>query len=358
MALLHFDGFSSYLVRDDMDRTYTREDSSTNLNVIPAGGPSERGAIRIGGINRTAISGFFKDLVTAHDEIYMGFWFRLDAFDSTDDVEDMVIQFTLNTTTIRASMWVGEDGHIEIRRNETSTTYFDSSDAATTLDGETHFLSYGPEHKIELRMIFRNATGAFEVRVNGEVWARSAANADFDGTIDQVHFRCNDRGSGIDYQISDLYILDETGAFNNSFLGTSWQVEVLRPDAEAAGIAFTPDTGVDNSAMVDDTPQHDFDSTGNESTGDAQVDRLTTTDTLAGGNVVGAKVINVARHLGTAQNFRAKIFEGATGADGADVALAESFEIHMEDFETNPDTSLQWTPTELEACEFGYESRA
>ena len=69
-------------------------------------------------------------------------------------------------------------------------------------------------------------------------------------------------------------------------------------------------------------------------------------------------MINVARHTGSAQNFRAVIFEGATSGDGADEALAESFQVFMEDYEINPDTSELWTVTEIEAAEFGYESRA
>ncbi len=88
------------------------------------------------------------------------------------------------------------------------------------------------------------------------------------------------------------------------------------------------------------------------------MDRFTSTDTLNGSQVHNVSVINVARHTGTAQNFRAKIFEGATDGDGADETLAETFQIFMEDYEINPDTSLPWTVTEIEAAEFGYESRA
>lgn len=358
MALLHFDGFTAYGTRGDLDSVYTREDQIQNLNVLPAGGPSEAGSILLGGVDTFNESGFFFDLVSSHDHIYLGFWFNYTDFDTTNDILDMIVKWTLNTTTVRASLHLGSDGHLELRRSETGTTHLDTSDALTTADGELHFLSRNTEYKIEIWINFVNTVGSFELRVNDEIWGKKTASADFDGTCDQIHFKTNDRGSGATWELGDMYVFDETGSFNNGFLGSNYLIETLRPTAEAAGIAFTPATGTDNSAMVDDAPKHDHDATENHSTGNAEVDRFTTGNTLAKQAVNAVKVINVARHEGASQNFRAKIFEGATGADGSDVALAETFEVHMEDFETNPDTSAQWTVTEIEASEFGYESRA
>lgn len=359
MANLHFDGFTAYQFREDLDGVYTREDDPDNLRINLTGGPNEQGAINLGGVNRTAESGFFIDLVAAHDHIYMGFWLTINDFDNTDDLFDMLVMWTQNTTTIRGSLHIGDDGSILVRRSNTGTLHFDSGNAATTIDGQTHFLARDTEYKIEVYIKFINTVGSLELRVNDDVWGRFTETLDFDGTIDQVHFKANDTGSGMDVDISDWYINDETGiAPNNTFLGSRWQVEVLRPTAEAAGIAFTPATGTDNSAMVDDAPRHDADATENHSTGDAQVDRFTTGNSLALQAVNSVSVVNVARHEGTAQNFRAKIFEGATGGDGADEALVGTFTAYRELFETNPDTSLQWTVTEIEASEFGYESRA
>jgi hypothetical protein len=88
------------------------------------------------------------------------------------------------------------------------------------------------------------------------------------------------------------------------------------------------------------------------------VDRFTSAAVLSGKEVHNVSLINVARHTGVAQNFRAVIFEGATVGNGTDEALSASFQVFMEDFETNPDTALQWTNTEVDASEFGYESRA
>jgi hypothetical protein len=154
--------------------------------------------------------------------------------------------------------------------------------------------------------------------------------------------------------------MDDQGTIkeNKGFLGSTWKIELIRPDAESATIGFTPESGVDNSAMVDDTPRNNQDADWNDSTADAQVDRFTSTGVLDGTLVHNVSLMNVARHTGTAQNFRGVIFEGATVGNGTDEALTANFEVFMEDFETNPDTSALWTDTEVEAAEFGYESRA
>ena len=110
--------------------------------------------------------------------------------------------------------------------------------------------------------------------------------------------------------------------------------------------------------MVDDAPKHDADATENHSTGSAQVDRFTTGNSIQKFAVNSVAVVNVARHEGTAQNFRAQIFEGATAGLGSDEALVATYTAYRSLFETNPDTGELWTVTEIEASEFGYESRA
>jgi hypothetical protein len=351
------DGFTAYELLSDLDSLYTREGVSSNLRLVQAGGPNENGSIRLGGVNRSE-AGFYRDLGTAITTGFIGFWFRFNAFDPTDDLDDMIM-YLASTTTARASMRISEDGSIQIRRSTTGTEHFDSSDITDTADGQQHFLFRGTEYKIELKIVGVNTSGALELRVNDEVWGLLDSK-DFDGTYNRIYFKTGQTGSGADFEICDLYVMDDQGTIgeNARFLGSTWKIELIRPDAEAAGIAFTPESGVDNSAMVDDAPRNNQDTDWNDSTGDAQVDRFTSTDALDGGLVHSVSLLNVARHLGAAQNFRAVIFEGATAGNGADEALAETFAVFMEDFEINPDTSLPWTVTEIEASEFGYESRA
>ena len=357
MSHIWSDGFSAYELLSDLDSQYTREGVTNNLRLVQDGGPSENGSVRLGGVDQSN-SGFYRDLGTSLTIGFIGFWFKFNDFDTSDGLDDMIFKLSA-TTTVRMSMRLSSDGSVQIRRSTTGTEHFDSADPSDTVDGQAHYLFRGTEYKIELKIEGVNNTGSLELRVNDEVWG-VLDGKDFDGTYNRLSFQTGLTGEGADFEISDLYVMDDQGTIkdNATFLGSRWAIEILRPDAEAAGIAFTPESGTDNSEMVDDAPRNNQDTDWNDSTGDAQVDRFTSTDTLNGAQIHNARVINVARHTGSSQNFRAKIFEGATDGDGGDEALTETFAVYMEDYEINPDTSLPWTVTEIEAAEFGYESRA
>lgn len=356
MSHIFSDGFTAYVFLADLDNIYTREGLSNNLRLVTLGGPNELGSVRLGGIDRTE-AGFYRDLGTTITTGYIGFWFTFNGFDTTEGLDDMIM-YLASTTTARLSMRLSSDGSIQLRKSIASTELFDSSDILETADGKQHFLFQGTEYKIELKAVGINISGALELRVNDEIWG-IVNPADLDGTYNRIYFKTGQVGQGADFEISDVYVLDDQGTIldNNNFLGSSWKMEVIRPDAESATIAFTPESGIDNSAMVDDAPRNNADADWNDSTANAQVDRLTSAATLAGGRVHNVNLVNVARHTGVAQNFRAVIFEGATIGNGGDEALTASFQVFMEEFEINPDTSLPWTATEVDASEFGYESR-
>jgi hypothetical protein len=351
------DGFTAYSFLSDLDNLYTREGLDNNLRFNQTGGQSEQGSVRLGGVDQSE-AGFYRDLGTSITIGYIGFWFRFNDFDTADGLDDMIMKLSA-TTTARMSLRLSDDGSLQIRRSTNGTEHFDSSDVNETADGQQHFLFRGTEYKIELKIEGVNTVGSLELRVNDEVWG-ILDNKDFDGTYNRIYFKTGEVGEGADYEISDLYIMDDQGTIkeNKGFLGSTWKIELIRPDAESATIGFTPESGVDNSAMVDDTPRNNQDADWNDSTADAQVDRFTSTGVLDGTLVHNVSLMNVARHTGTAQNFRGVIFEGATVGNGTDEALTANFEVFMEDFETNPDTSALWTDTEVEAAEFGYESRA
>lgn len=357
MSHIFSDGFTAYVFLADLDNIYTRAGSEANLRIVPAGGPNELGSIRLGGVDRT-LAGFYRDFGTTVTTAYIGFWFKFNGFDTTEGLDDMIM-YIASSTTARMSMRISSDGSLQLRNSTTGIELFDSSDPLETADGLPHFLFQGTEYKIELQVVGINISGRLELRVDDEIWG-TVDPADTNGTFNRIYFRTGSIGEGADFEISDLYILDDQGSIpdNNNFLGKSWKMEVIRPDAESATINFTPESGSDNSAMVDDTPRNNADADWNDSTGNAQVDRLTSASALAGVRIHNVNVINVARHKGVAQNFRAVIFEGATAGNGGDEALAETFQVFMEDFETNPDTSLPWTQAEVDASEFGYESRA
>lgn len=358
MALLHLDGFTAYAALADLDSRYVRVGGTDNLGIDADGGPLGNGALEFGGVNLSA-SGIEFTHGSLLQQFYMGFWFEYLAFNSTSHLHDVFLTFQ-STTTVRFSLHIRQDGSIQLRRGSGSggTLFWDSSDTALTADGEAHYLFTG-QYKIELYFDALNNTGSFSLWVNDELWAELEGDVDLDGTVNRFAFHTGLEGSGANYRIADWYLLDLTGADNNARLGQNWRVEVRRPEADSATEAdFTPSAGTDNFAMVDEASPADADSTYNDSATNTDIDRFTCATPLTLKRVHGANVITRARHLGSSQNMRNVIFEGATQGNGSNVALSESFVPRFTLFTTNPDTSLPWTVDELEAAEFGYEARA
>lgn len=360
MSLQAFDGFSRYRALTELtDGGWVIETNDGNITLDSSGGQNERGAIKFGAADLQAARMYW-NLGTTQSELLFGFWFQWDSFDTSGgDVVDNILSFQ-SSTSVRNSLRLRQDGSLYLVRSTSSTTLWDSSDTNDTPDGLAHYLFQGQESKIEIKGSWLNATGSFEIRVNDVAWGRFDGDIDLDGFIDRIYFQCNYTNGGAKFTISDFYLVDTDDATGQTdFVGSTFQVEVLRPTADSGTEAdFLPSTGIDNYAMVDEAPQHDADGTYVNSAVNGDIDRYTTTTTLSGKRVVGINVIAVARHEGTADNFRLTIFENATAGNGSTEALTASYIPYYYFRTTNPDTSAEWVKADLEGSEFGVENLA
>jgi hypothetical protein len=79
---------------------------------------------------------------------------------------------------------------------------------------------------------------------------------------------------------------------------------------------------------------------------------------VTGGSVKGVMMYARARKDdATARSIRLVAKSGATvGDNGADIALSTTYQSYNAIFETDPNTSAAWTPTALNAAEFGIKT--
>lgn len=359
MALRHWDGFTAYSELADLDHLYVRGGTglSTNLTVLPNGGPLLLGAVRVGGVNLSDTS--FYRAFTASTTVIGGFWFNYVDFNVAGGfVYDEIFEFN-SSGGGAVKIRLHQDGTVKVYG---STLIFDSSNPANSPDGITpHYLYPGFKYRIELKMFCSTSVGTLELHVDGVVWCKlSNVYTVSTSTVNRAMFYTGINGSGAIYEVSELYIFDSTGTFNIDFLD-NWKAQILKPTSDDVA-AFTRLSGAANYEMVDDVSPHDADATRNSSTGNAQIDRFATTDTIIG-NTVKVAAVNVVnmvhRDTGATQNFRNTIKHSASIADGANVALVvEDYRPVIQSFENNPSMSAQWTKAEVEAAKFGYESRA
>jgi len=213
------------------------------------------------------------------------------------------------------------------------------------------------------------SAGAIEFRVNGETWwsetgldtkrlsATVLDNFSFGSGITEP---LSQTGHGAIYRISDLYVLSTAAGNEQDFL-YPWMIDTLYPDADTVEADWTPQGGGTNVAEVDDNPQHDYDSTHNETNTNAFKDRFTTGQVVPEstfGRVMAVQVIAMAKDtLDTAvKTARVVVFENVTEGVGTTRTLTESeWQSLWHVFEENPDTTASWLMADVEAAEIGYE---
>ncbi len=153
----------------------------------------------------------------------------------------------------------------------------------------------------------------------------------------------------------DWYILDSSGTLNNTRLGDC-KVVTRYPTSDTAAADFTPNTGVDHYALVDEVNQ-DGDGTYNEGTNPGDKDRYSSVDSIGNPLTVhGVGVRSFARKTdaGT-REIRNIIRSGATTSNGDTIGLASTYTAKLDVYDANPNGGIPWTKTSAEAAEFGVE---
>jgi hypothetical protein len=199
-------------------------------------------------------------------------------------------------------------------------------------------------------------TGSYELRIggvtmliNGSVNTKAGSN-DYHTT-----FRLIGQSSSDVYAMwfDDLYVADGSGASNNDFLGNV-RVVTLRPDAAGGTTQFTPDSG-DNYARVNEAICGDDSNYVEDGVADEK--DLYNYGALGGvlSSIKGIVITTDCRET-DATNFDLKTpcKSGATESDDAGQAVGSTNYVSRRRLmETDPNTGVAWTPTNLEVAQFG-----
>lgn len=200
-------------------------------------------------------------------------------------------------------------------------------------------------------------TGSYEVRINtGTILLDPAVNTK-NTTVsgaDSVSFGL--AGNGLspasNFYVDDLYVCDNAGSANNNFLGN---VRVFTQATTGAGAvtdfskfgsAATNWQTVQNKLM-DDT-QYVYDNV----TGDLDLYQMAPI-------VTGPSVLGVQTRIGARQDDATQITlvsvlkSGATQVTGADHLINQTYTYYTDIFETDPNTGVGWTATNVNAIQSG-----
>ena len=155
--------------------------------------------------------------------------------------------------------------------------------------------------------------------------------------------------------LDDLYICDGQGAANADFLGDC-RVDTVLPEADGGQADFSPSTGTDHYALVDEaSPNDDTDYVESSTLGHAERYGFAALPALTA-DVYGVQLNVQAKNPGVGSRSLAGLARaGGVTATGADQALTSAYRNLTQVWEVAPDTEVAWTQAGVNGAEFGVQ---
>lgn len=341
MALLFMDGFDHYATAD-FSKKYTSAGASVSL----AATSGRRG----GGALQCAASttqGVLTKTFAAGASWVIGFAFSGSQYGGSSSPS---LAALLDSGSLQCELRVNADGTLSVTRAGNAVTGGTSVQA----------LNANAFAFIEWKVTIADSIGAntCKVRVNGVDWITVATGQDLKATANasanQVRIgNGTSSTSGATLLWDDLYICDQSGSTNNDFLGDV-RVDTLYPTSDGNYTQFTPSTGTDHYALVDETAPNTTDYNESSTVGHRDSYGMGNLAALTSQTVYGVQV-NAAMLKDDAGARSASTFVRSSGTDGdgASVALGTSQTYVSQVYETNPNGSVAWTETSVNAMESG-----
>lgn len=218
---------------------------------------------------------------------------------------------------------------------------------------------------IETFVTFNNTTGSIEVRVNGvtvisETGIDTVSSSNEEAS--QVALHCGHNitsatGHGVITDVDDYFCYDDSGSFNNTFIGDR-RVLTLFPDADTAQADWTPLSGTGFSNIDEPDPDDDTTYISTAAGGSPNpVSEFSMENLPAGVSTISAVVIvnRMKKTEAGLANVLPSIVSGSSEAPGEDHPLTEAYAYYHEVIEADPDTSSPFTPSAVDSAKLKLE---
>lgn len=235
----------------------------------------------------------------------------------------------------------------------------DSTVLASTNIGSMN-LSGSAWQYLEVKIYFHSSAGTIDCHVNG-VSAMTPATglvtqygAVQAVTVVTIGGHIFGEG-GLPMNVDDLYICDDTGTTNNTFLGDV-RVLTLMPTGAGGSTQFTPSAG-SNYACVNEVPPNG-DTSYVESSTVGNIDYYAMADlSVVPATIFGVQVdVDMEKTDAGARTGRTKLISSAAVTNGATVApSAASYAYAKTIVEKDPNTTAAWTYAGVNAAQAGVE---
>ena len=337
MTMLFMDGFDHYATADG-SKKWTSFSAAINASAGRRGG----GCVEANAGDECAKT------FTAATSFVIGFAFSVG---SLLPGSTRVICKLTDAGTVQCSILLNSDGTLSVVRG-----------TATAVTGGTSSfaLSTNTFYYVEWKVTIADSIGAnsCKVRINGADIITVATGQDLkssaNASANQVSL-WHSSNTGADSTVryyDDFYICDQSGSTNNDFLG-DLRIDALYPNADGTYSQFTPSTGTDHFALVDETTPNTTDYNDGSTVGDRDSYALGNLAALTSQTVYAVQV-NAAMNKDDAGAKSASTFvrSGGSNSDGASAALGTSQAYVSQMYETDP-ASAAWTESTVNGMEAG-----
>lgn len=287
-----------------------------------------------------------KLLGTGEDDlIIVGIAIRLEgSFITNENGGKGILRFgSDNMATLHNSVTISAAGAIRVFRGDNATLLAASANGLIVTDVWNY---------IEVKIRLHDSTGTVDIQLNGtnvcSVTGLDTKNAGTKTVYDYIEL--GGGGASSTCRIRDLYVANEQGSVNNNFLGDC-RVTALFPDTDSTPEDWTLSAGANSASLIDETtPNGDTDYI--ESDVDGEVTRVSlgaladTTHTIFGLQTV----LYAKKDDAGAKSVRAGFFSDASTQNLPDHVLGTSYATLLDISELDPDGSIPWTPTQLNAA--------
>lgn len=334
MALLFIDGFDHYATAD-ITKKWTAIGAGSPVINASAGRRSGGALLCPNATTNTA--NMQKTLPSSYATLIVGFALKVSAFSARSVVRLM------DTATVHVNVFLNLDGTLSVRRGTTVLTT-----TASALSTDTWYY-------LELKATINDTTGSYDLRLNGSSWTsgsnvdtRNAGNA----SVNVVSLGTDGVATNaLTQSFDDLYVADTSGsAPHNDFLGDV-RIDTLYPTADGTYTQFTPSTGTDHYALVDETAPNTSDyvesSTAGHKDSYAMGDLSAITGTIFGVQVSAAALKDDAG----ARSLKVGVRSSTTDSVDAGTALSTSQLYYSRILQTDPATTAAWTESGVNAAQ-------
>jgi hypothetical protein len=249
------------------------------------------------------------------------------------------------------------------RNNDASTGTLPGAavGSAIALGTTTAALAVGAWNYLELSITIHNSAGAAELRING-VSALTLSSVDTQFTANATANVVGLGGARFTnpYAFDDFYLADTVaGDGVTTFLGPQKIVAVIASAGNGTHTDWTPSTGTDHGALVDEaTPNGDTDYVSSSTVGHRD------SFNFAALGITG--VVTAVQAVGWARNSDAGArtinhctrIASTTYDGGTNTALDVTYRAARQVWTTSPATAAAWTIAEIDAAEFGVRIEA